>query len=442
MKLTVREKIGFGSGDMAIAIVMMSMQLIVAYFYTDVFGLNATDVGLLLLTVRILDAIIDPLIGMVTDKTQSRWGRYRPYLLLFSIPFGVAISLMFITPDFNYLGKLLWAYATYILLTVAYTFIAIPYISLIGVITDDSQERLSANTYRFVMTKVAMFLVSIIVPVAAVKLGEGNLATGYQLSMGIMGILGTVLCLYCFFTVKERIIHEPSNVPFLRQCKTLFKNDQWIILGIVIFLIMIGGSVRSAVAAYYAKYYLNGGDALIPYFLTTGVVASILSMIVAGYMVKSVNKLTMFRVSQAATFLFSVVMFFLVDRESVILAFTLYFIITFLADMQLPVYWASIAEAVDYGEMKNKERVSGLAFGGILFFQKLGMGLAGGMVGFILSYADYTPDAVQSTNSVLAITLMMTIIPGIFHLLVSAVMRKFIIDEEYYAKMREELVRE
>lgn len=442
MKLTIREKIGFGSGDMAIAIVMMSMQLIVAYFYTDVFGLNATDVGILLLTVRVLDAVIDPLIGMVTDKTQSRWGRYRPYLLLFSIPFGVAIMLMFITPDFNYLGKLLWAYATYILLTIAYTFIAIPYISLIGVITDNSQERLSANTYRFVMTKIAMFLVSIIVPVAAVKLGNGNLATGYQLSMGVMGILGSVLCLYCFFTVKERIIHQPSSVPFFQQCKTLFKNDQWVILGIVIFLIMIGGSIRSAVAAYYAKYYLNGGDALIPHFLTTGVVASILSMIVAGGMVRIVNKLTMFRVSQATTFLFSVVMFFLVDRDSVILAFTFYFIITFMADMQLPVYWASIAEAVDYGEVKNKERVSGLAFGGILFFQKLGMGFAGGIVGFILSYSGYTPDTVQSENSLLAITLMMTLISGIFHLLVSIVMRKFLLDEECYAKIRKELIRE
>lgn len=442
MKLTIREKIGFGSGDMAIAIVMMSMQLIVAYFYTDVFGLKATDVGFLLLTVRILDAVIDPLIGMITDKSKSRWGRYRPWLLLFSIPFGVAITLMFITPDFNYLGKLLWAYATYIFLTVAYTFIAIPYISLIGVITDNSQERLSANTYRFVMTKVAMFLVSIIVPVAAVKLGNGNLASGYQLSMGIMGILGTLLCLYCFFSVKERITHDPSNISFFRQCKSLFKNDQWVILGIVIFLIMLGGSVRSAVAAYYAKYYLNGGDDLIPYFLTTGVVASILSMIVAGYMVRRINKLTMFRVSQAATFLFSLLMFLLVERETVVLAFTLYFIITFLADMQLPVYWASIAEAVDYGEVKNHERVSGLAFGGILFFQKLGMGFAGGMVGFILSYASYTPDAIQPESSLLAITLMMTVIPGLFHLLVSAVMRKFIIDDAYYADLRLKLVRE
>lgn len=442
MKLSVGEKIGFGAGDMAIAIVMMSMQLIVAYFYTDVFGLKATDVGLLLLTVRIVDAVIDPLIGVITDKTQSRWGKYRPYLLLFSIPFGISIFLMFITPDFEYMGKLIWAYCTYILLTLTYTFIAIPYISIIGVITDDSQERLSANTYRFVMTKIAMFLVSIIVPMAAIKLGGDNLASGYQMSMGIMGVLGTTLCLYSFFSIKERIIHEPSQISVLKQCRNLLKNDQWVILGIVIFLIMVGGSVRSAVAAYYAKYYLNGGDALIPHFLTTGVVASILSMIVAGYIVKKVNKLTMFRISQLATFIFSVAMFFIVDNDAIILAFTFYFIVTFMADMQLPVYWASIAEAVDYGEAKNKERVSGLAFGGILFFQKLGMGIAGGLVGFILSYAQYTPGRTQSETSLFAIVLMMTLIPGAFHLFVSIVMRKFIIDDAYYLEIRKKLIKE
>nr|WP_241391556.1 MFS transporter [Yersinia frederiksenii]ULG19849.1 hypothetical protein 49p1_00140 [Yersinia frederiksenii] len=442
MRLTVQEKIGFGAGDMAIAIVMMSMQLIVAYFYTDVFGLRATDVGLLLLTVRILDAVIDPLIGMLTDRTQSRWGRYRPYLLIFAIPFGVTIFLMFITPDFSYFGKLVWAYTTYILLTLSYTFIAIPYISIIGVITSDSQERLSANTYRFVMTKIAMFLVSILVPVAAAKLGQGNLATGYQMAMGLMGMLGTLLCFYCFFTIKERVTHQVSHIPLLQQCRSLLRNDQWLILGGVILVIMLGGSVRSAVAAYYAKYYLNGGNELIPYFLTTGVIASVLSMLAAGYIVRRVNKLTMFRVSQAATFIFSAAMFILVDKDTIILAFTFYFIITFLADMQLPVYWASIAEAVDYGEVKNKERVSGLAFGGILFFQKLGMGLAGGLVGFILSFARYTPDSVQPASSLMAIALMMTLIPGVFHLLVSILMKKFIIDDEYYKEIRAQLVKE
>ncbi|MEW3897152.1 MFS transporter, partial [Klebsiella pneumoniae] len=259
MKLSIGEKIGFGAGDMAIAIVMMSMAMIITYFYTDVYGLTPGDLGILLIGVRFIDAVIDPLIGMMTDKTESRWGRYRPYLLFFSIPFGITIWMMFTTPNFDYTGKLIWAWGSYIALTLTYTFISIPYVSLIGVITNDPKERLSANSYRFVMTKIAMFLVTIIVPMAALYFGKKNLASGYQLAMGSMGIVSTLLCICCFFSVKERITHKTEHIHFPTQFKNLMKNDQWLILGVSIALIMFGGIVRNSVAAYYAKYYLHGG---------------------------------------------------------------------------------------------------------------------------------------------------------------------------------------
>ena len=188
MKLTINEKIGFGAGDMAIAIVMMSLAMIITYFYTDVFGLKPVDLGILLFSVRILDAVIDPVVGTMTDITNTRWGKYRPWLLFMSIPFGISIWLMFTTPDTDYSVKLLWAWATYVLLTLTYTLIAIPYVSLISVITDDPQERLSANGYRFVMTKIAMFAVTIIVPLSAMYLGKNNVQLGYQIAMGTMGI--------------------------------------------------------------------------------------------------------------------------------------------------------------------------------------------------------------------------------------------------------------
>lgn len=191
MKLTINEKIGFGAGDMAIAIVMMSLAMIITYFYTDVFGLKPVDLGILLFSVRILDAVIDPVVGTMTDITNTRWGKYRPWLLFMSIPFGISIWLMFTTPDTDYSVKLLWAWATYVLLTLTYTLIAIPYVSLISVITDDPQERLSANGYRFVMTKIAMFAVTIIVPLSAMYLGKNNVQLGYQIAMGTMGILAT-----------------------------------------------------------------------------------------------------------------------------------------------------------------------------------------------------------------------------------------------------------
>lgn len=436
MKLSAIEKIGFGAGDMAVNIIIIAMQLILAWFYTDIYGLHASDVGILFVVVRTLDAIIDPLMGIYTEKVNTRWGRYRPWLLWFAIPFGFAVYLMFITPDTTYLLKLGWAYFTYILMTVIYTAITIPYISLIGVITDDPQERLSANGYRFVMTKIAAFLVTIVVPMMAVWLGNGNKAWGYQLSMGVMGAMGALLFIFCFFTTRERSRPELSTLRLREQFKLLMRNDQWLLLGITIMLLMCGYVIRGSVSAYYAKYYLNGGDALISPFLTTGVVASILAMISTTFITRYFDKIKLFRYSQLITFVLSILMYFLVGQDNVWMAFIFYFLINYFCDMQMPIFWSSIAEAVDYGENKTGKRVSGLAFGGILFFQKFGMGIAGGLLGFLLSRFGYQPDVQQTATALSGIALMMTIIPALFHLIIGLLMKRYVINNHYYAQLR------
>jgi len=432
MKLSVMEKIGFGAGDMAVNVVVISMQLLLAYFYTDIYGLRAADVGVLLIVVRMIDAIIDPAMGMLTDKISTRQGRYRPWLLWFALPFGFAVYLMFITPDIAYTAKLAWAYFTYILMTLVYTAITIPYISLIGVITDDPDERLSANGYRFVMTKIAAFLVTIVVPVLAVWLGQGNKALGYQFSMGIMGAMGTLLFIFCYMTTRERSEPELPSLTIKHQFAILLRNDQWLILGIVIMLLMCGYVIRGSVATYYAKYYLGGGDSLISPFLTTGVVASILAMVAATWVTRFRDKIKMFRYTQLLTFVLSLAMYFCVGQQDLLLAFIFYFIINFFCDMQLPVFWSSIAEAVDYGEQKTGLRVSGLAFGGILFFQKFGMGIAGGMLGFLLNHFGYQADVQQSAGSLAGIALMMTVIPSVFHLAIGLLMKKYLINNAFY----------
>ncbi|NIF50176.1 MFS transporter [Enterobacter sp. Ap-1006] len=439
MKLSIVEKVGFGAGDMAINVVIVAMQLLLAYFYTDIYGLKAADVGVLLIVVRMIDAFIDPAMGMLTDKISTRWGRYRPWLIWFAAPFGFAVYLMFITPDVAYTAKLAWAYFTYILMTVVYTAITIPYISLIGVISNDPVERLSANGYRFVMTKIAAFLVTIVVPMLAVWLGQGSKAHGYQLSMGLMGLMGTLLFVFCFLTTRERSEPELPSLGIKQQFATLLRNDQWLILGVVIMLLMCGYVIRGSVAAYYAKYYLGGGDALISPFLTTGVVASILAMVVTTWVTKFWDKIKMFRYTQLITFALSFAMYFSVGQQNLVLAFIFYFLINFFCDMQMPVFWSSIAEAVDYGEKKTGLRVSGLAFGGILFFQKFGMGIAGGVLGFLLSHFGYQADVQQSARSLVGIALMMTMIPSLFHLAVGLLMKMYLINNHYYRDIQADL---
>ncbi|MHB0777061.1 MFS transporter [Halomonas sp. WWR20] len=434
-RLTYLEKVGFGSGDMAINVVISSMFLIISYFYTDVYGLKPSHMGILFLVARLVDAVTDPLMGIITDKHRTRWGRYRPYFLFFSVPFGISVLLLFTTPDWDYNAKLVWAYSTYIFVTLMFTAVTIPYISLIGVLTPDPKERLSANGYRLFFAKIAAFLVTIIVPKLAEYWGGDNLAVGYQAAMGLMGAIATLLFLFCFFTTTERVEHVIEKKPLSEQLRMLWRNDQWQVLCAVCFTGTLGYVIRSSVAAYYAKYYLDAGATMLSAFLTVGVSAAILAMVVSTWITKHYCKIQLFRWSQVAVGVLSLAMLFVVKPGDIVLAFIFYFLISFVVDLHAPIFWSAIAESVDYGEAKTGKRVSGLAFGGISFCQKAGMGAAGFLVGILLTYFNYEPDVEQSSFTLTGIALMLTIIPGLFHTLMGLFMFKYRITSEYYENM-------
>jgi GPH family glycoside/pentoside/hexuronide:cation symporter len=435
-KLTTFEKIGFGAGDMAVNVVISSMFLIITFFYTDVFGLKPMDMGIMFIVVRMIDAVADTLMGMLTDRVTTRWGRYRPYFLFLSIPFGISVLLVFTTPSFDYAGKLVWAYATYTLVMLAFTAVTIPYISLIGVLTNSPQERLSANGYRLFCAKVAAFLVSIVVPILAVKLGGGSPTRGYQAAMGLMALMGVGLFLFCFFSTTERVEHQIDRKPFLEQVRILLRNDQWLILCAVCVIGTLGYVVRASVAIYYAKYYLGGNDKLQSAFMGTGVVAAVLAMVASTWITKYFCKIKLFRWSQILVGVLSVLMFVLPKQGDVLLAFVLYFLVSFVVDLHAPVFWSAIAEAVDYGHAKTGKRVSGLAFGGISFCQKAGMGLAGVLVGWLLGVFQYVPNQDhQSQFALLGISLMLSIIPGAFHAIMGGLMFFYRITDAYYESL-------
>ncbi|PMM05363.1 sodium:galactoside symporter [Vibrio kanaloae] len=407
-KLPVLEKVGFGAGDMAVNVVISSMMLIITFFYTDIFGIKPEDLAMLFIVVRLIDAVTDPLMGMITDKFTSRWGRYRQYLLFLAIPFGVSVYLAFSTPDGDYNTKLVYAYATYILITVMFTAVTIPYISLISVMTDDPKERLSANGYRLFFAKIAAFLVTIIVPQLSTAWGQDNIQLGYQYSMGLMG---TLLFLFCFATTKERIEHVVDKKSFKDQVKLLMRNDQWLVLCAV----CVTGTISA--------------------FLATGVGAAILAMVASTWITKKYCKIKLFRYSQVSVLLLSLMLYVFVGREDLALAFVLYFLVSFVVDLHAPVFWSAIAEAVDYGAYKTGQRVSGLAFGGISFSQKLGMGIGGAVVGWLLTYFNYVPNEAQSDYALTGIALMLTVIPGFFHFLMGSLMSKYKVTDKYYQSM-------
>lgn len=438
-KLNVLEKIGYGAGDAAVNVVISAMFLIITFFYTDIFGIKPKDIALLFLLVRLIDAITDPLMGLITDKVKTRWGRYRHYFLYLSVPFGISVFLTFTTPGFDYSGKLIWAYATYIFVTIMFTSVTIPYISLIGVLTSDPKERLSANGYRLFFAKVAAFLVSIVVPIMAEALGKNSMSRGYQLAMGAMAALGTLLFLFCFLTTRERVEHVVDKTPLFKQFRLLVKNGQWTLLFGVCFFGTVGYVIRNSVAIYYAKYFLGGDASVQSSFLATGVIAAILAMPASTYITKRYCKVKLFKWTQLAVGVISLIMLLVVKQGDMLLAYPLYFILSFVVDLHAPIFWSAIAEAVDYGQAKTGQRVSGLAFGGISFAQKAGMGVAGAAVGLLLDFFGYLPDGEQTKFALMGIALMLTVIPGVFHAIMGGMMFRYKITDDYYEVIKQKI---
>ncbi|MGO4469115.1 MFS transporter, partial [Pseudoduganella sp. RAF53_2] len=431
-KLSVLEKVGFGSGDMALNVVISSMMLIITFFYTDIYGLHTADLALLFVIVKIVGACADLIMGQLTDRFNAAMGRYRPWLLFLAVPYGVSIFFAFTTPQLAYDAKLVWAYSTYILATVMTAGVGIPYISLISGLTSDPQERLSANGYRLFFAKIGAFMVTIIVPILAQRWGNGNAAAGYQAAMAVMAAIGVAMFLFCFFTTTERVRHVVERQSIADQLKVLMKNDQWLILCGVCVTGTVGYVIRGSVAIYYAKYYLGGDTGTVSAFLSTGVAAAILSMVASTWITKSYCKVKLFRYTQLLVAALSVAIYALVRPGDMVLAFVLYFLLSFIVDLHAPVFWSAIAETIDYGQVKTGKRVSGFAFGGISVCQKAGMAIAGGLVGILLTYFDYQPNAAQTAFALNGIALMLSVIPGFFHFLMGVLMFKYRISDKYY----------
>jgi GPH family glycoside/pentoside/hexuronide:cation symporter len=280
--------------------------------------------------------------------------------------------------------------------------------------------------------------VASVVPVLAGM--SSNPAVGYQIAMAIMALVGAVMFLFCYFNTTEHVVHKVEHQSLWGQFVLLLKNSQWLILLAVCVTGTIGYVIRGSVAIYYAKYYLGGDDTLVSAFISTGVLAAILSMIASTWITKFYCKIKLFRYTQLIVGVLSVMIYFLVGRDDVILAFALYFLLSFVVDLHAPVFWSIISETIDYGQVKNAKRVSGFAYGGISVGQKIGMGIAGYMVGWLLTHFHYVPNAEQSDYSLMGIALMLSVIPGVFHTIMGLFMFMYRINDSYYSQIKEEML--
>ena len=418
-KLSFREKFSYGLGDTASNIVFQSVMMFLTFFYTDIFGLSAAAVGTMFLAVRVLDAITDPIMGALADRTKTRWGKFRPYLLWLALPYAGICVLTFSTPDWSDSGKLVYAYVTYALLMVMYTAINIPYCALGGVLTDNPKERMSLQSYRFVLASAGGLMVTGLTLPLVDALGGGDKARGYQLAITLMSVLGIAMFIICFANTRER-------------------NDQWLLLSVLTFLIVIGVMIRGAVSLYYIKYVLDS-ESLATAFMTLGMLGMLLGSGLAPVITARLCKIKVYSFCNIGIATLCVV-FYLQGHSSIALAFGLHFAIGLLQQLTTPILWAMLSDTVDYGEWKSGARITGLSFSATLFALKLGMALAGAMTGWMLSGYGYDGNLeTQSESAREGIALLFTLIPALTAIVGAVLVRRYQLDDSTLACVQQQL---
>jgi glycoside/pentoside/hexuronide:cation symporter, GPH family len=426
-KLSVREKLGYGVGDAASNLYFYTFITFLPIFYTDVFGLPAAAMGTMFLVTRIWDAVNDPIMGMIADRTNSRWGKFRPYLLGLGLPMAVAGVLTFTTPEFSAAGKIVYAYITYTLLMMLYTAVNVPYSALMGVITPNSLERTTVSTFRFVSAFAAQMLVAGTALTLVTYLGRGSEQAGWQLTMGVYGILAVGLLAVTFFTTRERV-NPPKDQQgnILQDMKDLFINKPWVLIALATVFQLTYIVMRAGSTTYYFRYYvldqelnLFGYTAELTYtrfassFLFIGGVSTAIGAILTKWFAEKLDKKNTYAGFLIASALFSCT-FFLLQPHNVLLIFVMNVVVSFFFGSVSVLQWAIYADTADYGEWKFGRRATGLVMAASLFALKLGVALGGTFVGWLLELHNFVPLAAQAEEAMLGIRLLMSAYPAIF----------------------------
>lgn len=444
--LNFREKLGYGLGDTASNFVFHTVNVFLFYYYTDVFGLAAGAVGTLFLAARLMDTVTDPMMGAIADRTQTRWGKYRPYLLWMAIPFGIMGYLLFAGPNLEGDSKLHYAYLTYILMMIAYTAINIPYSALLGVISPSSAERTSVSSYRFVCAFGGQLLIVAAARPLIAHFGDGNEAAGFRATMAIFAVIAVLLFWATFALTRERVTPPAGQKSNLgKELRLLFRNRPWVILFVAGIFTLANVAIRGAVTLHYFKYYV--GDDGSPWigvfdvttvFMTTGTIALIIGAACTSWFTRFGGKkqlMILLSGSNAVT----MALFFFIPPEATMLMLVLNIVGTFLIGPTPALVWAMFADVADYGVWKLGHRSTALVFSAAQFAQKLGLTIGGALAGWILAAFGFVAAAVQSDSSLLGIRLLFSLVPAAFALISVAVIWFYPLREEEVKQMEEEL---
>lgn len=419
-RLTLKEKFAYGLGDMASNIVYQAVINVLMYFYTDVYGIEAAAAGTLMIVVRFADAVLDPLMGAVADRTRTKWGRYRPWMLWFAVPYGILAVAAFITPNAAPGTKLAYAYISYGLLMAAYTAVNIPYSALAGVMTSNKDERSGLQSWRFGMAMVGGFLVTVSVWPLSRLLGGGgkpeNLQLGFPFAVTLLAIVGVIALLGCFAWTRERTYpdEQGAKATIFEDLSAMFRNSQWLIATLAMLIIQIRGGLQGNVKPYFIKYYIQHDltgifgitENFMALYMGLTMLAGVVGVFVANRLFLKLGwcKVTVMKTALLGS-LAPNALLFLVPREWWQASLLLIMLANFFHMMFLPLLFAAIPDTVDFGLKTIGRGAMAMFFAGQLFALKMGISIGGGCGGWILGVFGYKPNVEQTDRSLLGIKL-------------------------------------
>lgn len=444
--LSFREKFAYGLGDTASNFFFQAFNLFLLYYYTDIFGIGAAAVGTMFIVTRFVDCVTDPLMGLMADRTKSRWGKFRPWLLWMAVPYGALGYLMFTNPALSDSGKLIFAYVTYSAMMLVYTAINIPYGALMGVMSPSSAVRTTLSTYRFVCAFGGGVLVASLVTPLKNLLGGGNELAGFQWTMAIFAVVSIAMFLFTFAFTKERVAPAgDENANFARDLGNLFRNRAWVVLFFAAIFTLTNVGVRNAVMVFYMKYYVTDDGSPVflfmdktALFLSSGMWAMILGVACTKWFTARWGKKSLMIVLSTINALSMGVLFFF-PPEMFWWVFVINFVGTFFNGPTPALVWAMYADAADYGEWKFNRRTTALNFSAAQFGQKMGLAIGGAMAGWGLALFGFVANAVQTDESLLGIRLLFAVGPAAFAMLNIIVLLFYPLRESLVSQIESEL---
>lgn len=437
-RLSITEKVGYSLGDLAANLIFQTLMTFIAFFYTDVYGIPAGKASTIIFVGGMFGAFFNPVMGLIADRTRTRWGKFRPWILWTSVPFGVIALLTFTTPDLGPDGKLIYAFITYVLLVVIYSANNLPYSALSGVLTGNMKERNSLSAYRFVAVMVAQFIIQVLLLPLVLILGDGDRAEGFKSAMTIFSLVGVVFFIITFLTTKERIVPHADQVSsVMDDLKDLVRNRPWLIMLLVTILVFVTLALKGGTYIYYFQYYLsephlasflddigfNGfmrglnstltsmgltefrwpedaPTSAFSLFNAGGIIFMIVGIGFSKGLADRFGKRNVFGGALLLSTIF-VLAFFFFPPDTIGIVFVSQILHGFFYGITIPLLWAMIADVADYSEWKNNRRATAIIFSAMIFGLKTGLSVGGALVAGILALygydalsSDQTPDTV------------------------------------------------